>query len=130
MMGLLQYVPYFSHKGWLVTRFYDCAISYQGAIVLDFMMPRELSHPLYLFALIAPLITSSIQNARIFGALILSVVVTVYAFFRYAYISAFCFCGAMMSAFIVWMVFRETDAKHERNSLTGALSSSTATATL
>ena len=109
MMGVLQYVPYFAHKGWLVTRFYDYAISYQGTVLLDFIMPRELSYPLYLFAIIAPLITSSIQNARIFGALIIVVVVTVYAFFSYAYISAFCFGGAVMSAFIVWMVFRKTE---------------------
>jgi hypothetical protein len=114
VMGLLQYVPYFLHKGWLVTRFYDYAISYQGTNLLDFVMPREHSHPLYLFALITPLITSSIQNVRVFGALILAVVMTVYAFFSYAYISAFCFGGAVMSAFIVWMVFRETDEEHEQ----------------
>ena len=115
MMGALQYVPYFAHKGWLVTRFYDYAISYQGIVLLDFIMPREISYPLYLFAIIAPLITSSIRNARIFGALIIVVVVTVYAFFSYAYISAFCFGGAVMSAFIAWMVFRETDGKHEQD---------------
>ena len=112
IMGALQYVPYFAHKGWLVTRFYDYAISYQGTVLLDFIMPRELSYPLYLFAIIAPLITSSVQNARIFGALIVVVVVTVYAFFSYAYISAFCFGGAVMSVFIIWMVFSETDGKH------------------
>ena len=115
MMGALQYVPYFAHKGWLVTRFYDYAISYQGTVLLDFIMPRELSYLLYLIAIITPLITSSIQNARIFGALIVVVVVTVYAFFSYAYISAFCFGGAVMSGFIVWMVFRETDGKHKQD---------------
>ena len=76
-------------------------------------MPRELSYPLYLFAIIAPLITSSIRNARIFGALIIFVVVTVYAFFSFAYVSAFCFGGALMSGFIIWMVFSETEGKRE-----------------
>ena len=113
MMGALQYVPYFAHKGWLVTRFYDYAISYQGTVLLDSIMSRTLSYSLYLFAIIAPLITSSIQNARIFGALIIFVVVTVYAFFSYAYVSVFCFGGAVMSGFIIWMVFRETDGKRE-----------------
>ena len=109
MLGAVQYIPYFVHEGWLVTRFYDYAISYQGTVLLDFIMPREISYPLYLSVIIVPLITSSKRNVRIFGALITFVVVTVYAFFSYAYVSAFCFGGALMSAFIVWMVFRETD---------------------
>ena len=46
--------------------------------------------------------------------MVIFVVVTVYAFFSYAYISAFCFGGAVMSTFIVWMVFRETDGKREQ----------------
>ena len=108
MLGAAQYIPYFVHEGWLVTRFYDYAISYQGTVLLDFIMPREISYPVYLSVIILPLVTSSKRNVRIFGALITFVVVTVYAFFSYAYVSAFCFGGALMSAFIVWMVFHET----------------------
>lgn len=108
MLGAVLYVPYFAHQGWLVTRFYDYAISYQGTVLLDFIMPRELTYLLYLAIIIVPLITSSKWNVKIFGALIIFVVMAVFAFFRFAYVSAFCFGGAVMSTFIVWMVFRET----------------------
>jgi hypothetical protein len=54
---------------------------------------------------VAPLLSSSERDARVFGILISAVAVTVYLFFQYAYISMFCFGGAVMSLFVVYMVF-------------------------
>ena len=55
-----------------------------------------------------PLIISSNRNLRFFGGLLIGVVAVTYAFFIYAYVSVFCFGGAVMSSFLVWMVFQET----------------------
>ena len=108
MLGALQYVPYFVHDGWLVTKFFPNAISYQGTELLDFIMRRELTYAIYLFLIIAPLLTSSNRHAQAFGILISIVVTITYLFFQYAYISVFCFGGAVMSLYIVYIVFSET----------------------
>lgn len=105
MVGAMQYFPYFAHDGWLVTTFLPNAISYQGTVLFDYIMRRELTYAIYLFAIIVPLITSSDRNARVFGLLICAVVVVVFLFFRYAYISVFCFGGALMSAYILYVMF-------------------------
>ena len=108
MLGALQYFPYFAHDGWLITKFLPRAISYQGTVLFDFIMRRELTYAIYLFVIIAPLLTSSNKHAQVFGILISIVVAITYLFFEYAYISVFCFGGALMSLYIVYVVFRGT----------------------
>jgi len=105
MVGAMQYFPYFAHEGWLTTRFLPYAISYEGTFLFDFIMQRSLAYAVYLFVVVTPLLSSSERDARVFGILISAVAVTVYLFFQYAYISMFCFGGAVMSLFVVYMVF-------------------------
>ena len=114
MLGATQYFPYFAHEGWLVTNFFPNAISYQGAVLFDFIMRRELTNALYFFVIIAPLLTSSDRRAQIFGLLISVVAAVTYLFFQFAYISAFCFGGGLMSLYIVYMIFRETAPEQEK----------------
>ncbi len=105
MLGAMQFFPYFAHDGWLVTKFFPNAISYQGTVLFDFIMRRELTYAIYLFVIIAPLLTSSDKQAKLFGVLITAVVSMTYLFFKFAYISVFCFGGALMSLYIVRIVF-------------------------
>ena len=105
MLGALQYVPYFAHDGWLVTRFLDHAISYEGTHLLDVIVRREFTYVLYVFVIIAPLVTSSVKDVNIFGYLVGLVLLVTFIFFQFAYISVFCFGGAIMSLFIVYMIF-------------------------
>jgi hypothetical protein len=114
MLGAVQYFPYLAHEGWLVTKFFPHAISYQGTVLFDFVMRRQLAYAIYLFVIIAPLLTSSDRHAQIFGILISMVVTVTYLFFSVAYISAFCFGGALMSLYIVYMVFREPEPEQEQ----------------
>lgn len=107
MLGAIQYFPYFAHEGWLVTKFLPNAISYQGTVLFDFIMQRELTNAIYLFIIVAPLLTSSNRRAQVFGILISIVVAITYLFFEFAYISVFCFGGGLMSLYVVYMVFAE-----------------------
>lgn len=109
MIGALQYVPYFAHDGWLVTRFFDHAISYDGKQLLDVIIGREFTYVLYLFVIIVPLVTSSVRDIKIFGYLVSLVVVVTYSFFEFAYVSVFCFGGALMSLYLVHMVSKLED---------------------
>lgn len=105
MLGGIQYVPYFAHEGWMVTRFLPYAISYEGTELLDYITTREVTYAIYVTVVIGPLLLSSVRNVRIFGLLVSLVLAVTYFFFSYAYISVFCFGGALMSLYLVWMVF-------------------------
>ncbi len=109
IVGAMQYFPYFAHDGWLVTKFLSNSISYQGTVLFDYIMQREYTYMIYLFVIIAPLLTSSNRRAQIFGILISFVAATTYLFFQFAYISVFCFGGALMSLYIIYMILSEPD---------------------
>lgn len=106
MLGALQYVPYFAHEGWLATRFLPYAVIYEGRELLDYVTGREVTYSIYVTVVIGPLLLSSIRDVKIFGALAMLVLVVTYVFFSYAYISVFCFGGALMSLYLVWMIHR------------------------
>lgn len=108
LVGGVQYIPYFAHENWLVVRVFDNAIGYQGTVLFDLIMRREITNSIYVSIVVVPLLTSSISGLKIFGVIILAVILVTYLFFQYAYISAFCFGAGVMSLYLVYLVFRET----------------------
>ncbi|MGE0652843.1 MAG: DUF6629 family protein, partial [Alphaproteobacteria bacterium] len=108
MLGALQYFPYFAHDNWLVVRLMENAVSYEGKILFDLMMRREITNTIYMAIILAPLLTSSSKHLRIFGCLVALVTLVVFVFFREAYISVFCFGAALMSLHLVYVIFHET----------------------
>ncbi|MFT4935075.1 MAG: hypothetical protein ACI9LT_001768 [Pseudoalteromonas distincta] len=113
VLGGLQYVPYFIHESWLVTRFLTHAISYQGVQLLDLVIGREATYAIYLIVVIGPLLLSTERDAKLFGVLVSLVLVTTYAFFQFAYVSVFCFGGALMSLYLVWRPFSSGRTGHD-----------------
>ena len=105
ILGGLQYFPYFVHQGWLVTRFLPHAISYGGTELLDFIIGSQATYLIYLSVIIGPLLLSTERDVKIFGVLVTLVVAVTYAFFQFAYVSVFCFGGALMSLYLVWRPF-------------------------
>lgn len=105
MLGAMQYFPYFAHDGWLTTRFLPRVISYEGKELFDYIIGRYTTYTIYVTVVVGSLLLSSDINVRIFGLLVATVLVVTYLFFSYAYISVFCFGAALMSFYLVWMVF-------------------------
>ena len=98
--------------GWLNTRFLSHVIVYEGTELLDFVGRREITYAIYVSVVILPLLLSSVRGVRIFGFLAFGVLITTYTFFAYAYVSVFCFGGAVMSSYLVWMMYRGDGSKH------------------
>jgi hypothetical protein len=111
MIGAMQFLPYLAHEGWLITTFLPHAVVYEGTVLFDLIFRREITYALYLFVIVAPLLTSSDQHARTFGLLITGVLIIVFLFFRYAYVSVFCFGGALASLYILYVVFMPASHK-------------------
>ena len=105
ILGAGQYLPYFAHQGWLTVTFLPHVIVYGGTEMFDFLMAREFTYTMYIATVILPLLLSSKPEIRVFGVLVALVLATTFVFFRYAYISVFCFGGAMMSLYLVGMIF-------------------------
>ena len=105
MLGAMQYFPYFAHNGWLTTTFLPHVIVYQGKELFDYIIGRDMTYSIYVAVVIGSLLLSSDVNVRIFGVLVAAVMIITLLFFSYAYISVFCFGGAVMSLYLVWTIF-------------------------
>lgn len=106
MLGSIQWLPYLAHAGWLKVSFLDYAIRYSDRQLLDAIVGRPLTYAVYSGLVIVPMLLSSDRRLRVFGGLIALVLVITLAFFQWAYISVFCFGGAVASLFLVWMMWR------------------------
>ncbi len=106
MLGASQYFPYFAHDGWLTTRFLPRVIIYEGKELFDYIVGRQTTYTIYAAVVVGSLLLSRDVNVKIFGLLVAAVMVVTYLFFSYAYISVFCFGGAVMSLYLVWMILR------------------------
>ena len=105
ILGAGQYLPYLVHEDWLRVTFLPHAISYGGTALLDFLVARELTYAIYVVTVILPLLLASKTEIKIFGLLVALSLVITYVFFRFAYISVFCFLGALMSFYLIAMIF-------------------------
>lgn len=123
ILGAGLYVPYFVHQGWLTVTFLPHAISYGGIETFDFLVSRYFTYIVYVSAVILPLLIASKREVKIFGVLVALVLATTMAFFRFAYISVFCFGGALMSLYLVGMIFwiSKREATHHSSDAIAAI---------
>lgn len=107
-LGALQFVPYFAHQGWLRVTLLDRAIRYDTTELLDAVTGWPLTYLAYVTILIVPLLMASDRRVRIFGGLVALVLAVTMAFFQWAYISVFCFGGAVASLYLLWALRTRT----------------------
>lgn len=106
MIGGLQFIPYFVHEGWLTTSFLAWAVKYQDINLLDAIVPREVTYGIYLIMIIAPFLLVREREIKVFGLLVTAILIITYLFFSYAYISVFCFGGAVISLYLLALMWR------------------------
>lgn len=104
MLGASLYFPYFAHEGWLTVEFLPKAIVYDGTETFDFLWPRSVTYGIYIASIVLPPLLSTRREVQIFGLLVFLAFATTYLFFRYAYISVFCFLGGLISIYLVAMI--------------------------
>lgn len=114
-LGAGQYLLYFVHQGWLTVTFLPHAIVYGGVELFDFIMMRQLTYVIYSAVVVLPLLLCTQLEAKIFGILVGAVLAVTYVFFAFAYISVFCFGGALMSFYLVAMIFKKGSSTHINN---------------
>lgn len=105
MLGGLQFIPYVVHDGWLTTTYLRWAVRYQDVNLLDGLVSRVVTYAIYVTVIIVPFLLVRDWGIKIFGLLVAGVLVVTYVFFSSAYISVFCFGGAVISAYLLAMIW-------------------------
>jgi hypothetical protein len=106
MLGAVQFAPYLTHPGWLETTLLPRAIRYSDIQLLDTVVGRPAVYVAYVTLLLAPLFLATDRRIKVFGGLVALALAVTLGFFQWAYISVFCFGGAVASAYLLWALRR------------------------
>lgn len=109
--GLALYVPHLINPEWVSVTINRDSLAYEGTMILDYLMPRELTYVIYLFLIIVPPLISHYLHMRWFALTIVAVVVVDILFLRYAYISFFCLLAGLGTLHLIYIIMRNKCAR-------------------
>lgn len=102
--GLLLYVPHLINPAWIVVSVVRNSLAYEGTMFLDYLIPRWMTYAIYLSLIIVPPLLSRYLHIRWFAASIIVVLIADVLFFRYAYISFFCFLAGVATLHLIYII--------------------------
>jgi len=111
--GLLMYTPLWFNKDWLTVELVRQSIVYKAVLIHDEIVPRIVMRILYALIVVIPLLIAGDRFIRIFGLIILLSVVLSTIFYSYAFISIWCFFAAILSLYILYMIYQKARIAEE-----------------
>ena len=112
LFGASLYLPLLINPEWLSVTMAKGSILYQPVLIYDGIVSRSAVRIFYAVIVAVPLLFSTVKSLRLFGILIFVSVAISAVFFAYAFVSIWCFFAAILSAYIVYIIHSETNAKN------------------
>ena len=110
LFGASLYVPLLLYPEWVSIVTVKGSILYQTVLIYDEFVSRTAVRVFYAIIVAVPLLFSTVTTLRKFGILIFVSVVVSAMFFAYAFVSIWCFFAAILSAYVVYIIYRETSS--------------------
>ncbi|NOX41014.1 MAG: hypothetical protein GXP05_11000 [Alphaproteobacteria bacterium] len=109
--GLALYVPHLLNPDWINVTVNQDSLAYEGTMILDYLMPRNMTYLIYLFLIVAAPLMSRYVHMRWFGVTLIAVIVVDILFLRYAYISFFCLLAGLGTLHLIYIIMRNKCAR-------------------
>jgi uncharacterized protein DUF6629 len=109
--GLLLYVPHLINPDWVTVTVNQDSLAYEGTMILDYLVPRDVTFGFYVFLIITAPLSSRYVHMRWFGVTLIMVIVVDFLFLRYAYISFFCLLAGLGTLHLVYIITRNKCAR-------------------
>lgn len=104
--GLSLFAPLVVNPDWLVVELVRNSILYNTQLIYDDVVSKTLLRVTYAAVICLPLLACTAPGVRTFGVLITLSVIVAFLFATYAFVSIWCYLAAVVSAYIVFMMFR------------------------
>jgi hypothetical protein len=108
--GLSLFLPLILREGWLVVELVQHSLLYKTTMIYDGIVDRQVVRGIYALQVFLALVLSTNPKVRIFGIVILISVIGTFIFFKYAFVSVWCFFAAGLSVYLLFAL------RSERNS--------------
>jgi hypothetical protein len=104
--GLSLFLPLVVNPEWLTIELARNSILYNTQLIYDDVVSKTLLRVTYAALICLPLLASTAPGVRTFGVLITLSVLMAFMFATYAFTSIWCYLAAVVSAYVVFMMFR------------------------
>ena len=104
--GLSLFGPLTVLPEWLVVEIVRGSIVYDTRLIYDDAVSKTVLRVVYAAVICLPLLASSAPRVRAFGMLVTLSVLLAFLFATYAFTSIWCYLAAVVSAYVVFMMFR------------------------
>jgi hypothetical protein len=109
LYGLSLFMPLILREGWLVVELARHSLLYKTTMIYDGIIDRQLVRGIYALQVFLALVLSSYPRVRVFGVMILISVIGTFVFFKYAFVSVWCFFAAILSAYLLVVLRNEAN---------------------
>lgn len=106
--GLSMYVPLLIHADWLRVEIVAHSIEYHVTLLHDDYVPVIGMNFLYAMLTLVPLLVASDRYIKVFGVIIIIALAVTDLYYDYAFVSVWCFFAAVLSFYVVIMIFQKT----------------------
>ena len=106
--GLSLYVPLLFHEGWLTVKIIGHSIKYKLVFLHDEYLSLIIKNLLYATFTLIPLLSASDRYIKVFGILLVISLAITSLYFEYVMLSVWCFFAAVLSIYILIMIFQKT----------------------
>lgn len=89
------------------------SIHYDTSIIYDKWVSTEVVRWFYVAVVVPPFFLVLKRRVRIFGILLAASLLVAYVFYDYAFISVWCFFAAIISLYIVYLLYRRAHTVKE-----------------
>jgi len=101
--GLSIFIPLL-RDGWLSVAVAHNSLDYRATMIYDGAVDRIVIRIVYALQVVTAFMVSTNPKVRLFGFLILLSVIAAFIFYKYAFVSVWCFFAALLSLYMVYML--------------------------
>lgn len=105
LFGLSLYGPFWLYPDWLSVAVRHGSIQYQTQLLYDWIFPRDVTRLIYLLMVVGPACLSDLSQIKVLGGLVALSMVVTYCFFSYAFVSVWCFFAAVLSLYLIYVLY-------------------------
>jgi hypothetical protein len=101
LYGLSLFIPLILRGDWLIVEVIQNSLLYKTSMIYDGIVDRQVIRGIYALQVFLALILSNNTKIQVFGVMILVSVIGTFVFFKYAFVSVWCFFAAILSAYLL-----------------------------
>jgi len=111
LLGAISYIPFVVQPERYLPTVINCRLDYATSVILGQLPTRGI----YLIVVLGCFFVSSLKEIRRYGAIIAVSIVVTFAFWKFAFVSVWCFWAALVSTYLLYVLHKLPSLAHKND---------------